>query len=75
MDSAKKATYAAVGLLGVGMISPTAAFSSMLSTFALSGVIGYQARHTHPLAAMPPPQLACALILPGGLAQVVWSVL
>jgi NAD(P) transhydrogenase len=41
-DSAKKATYAAVGLLGVGMISPTAAFSSMLSTFALSGVIGYQ---------------------------------
>jgi len=42
MDSAKKATYAAVGLLGVGMISPTAAFSSMLSTFALSGVIGYQ---------------------------------
>ena len=41
-ESAKKATYAAVGLLGVGMISPTAAFSSMLSTFALSGVIGYQ---------------------------------
>ena len=40
------------------MISPTAAFSSMLSTFALSGVIGYQARHTHPVAAMPPPHPA-----------------
>ena len=41
-DSAKKATYAAVAALGVGVTSPTAAFSSMLSTFALSGVIGYQ---------------------------------
>jgi len=40
--SAKKATYAAVAALGVGMISPHAAFSSMFSTFALSGVIGYQ---------------------------------
>jgi NAD(P) transhydrogenase len=40
--SAKQVTYGALGLLGVGLISPTAAFSSMFSTFALSGVIGYQ---------------------------------
>ena len=40
--SAKRATYAAVGALGVGMLSPNVAFSGMLSTFALSGVIGYQ---------------------------------
>ena len=40
--SARKATGAAVLALGVGMVSPTAAFSNMLTTFALSGVIGYQ---------------------------------
>merc|ERR1719407_25810 len=42
MASAKSATYGVIGALGVGMIAPTAAFSSMFSTFALSGVIGYQ---------------------------------
>ena len=40
--SAKRASYGALATLGVGMISPAAAFSSMFSTFALSGVIGYQ---------------------------------
>merc|ERR1719407_228418 len=42
MASAKSATYGVIGALGVGMIAPTAAFSSMFMTFALSGVIGYQ---------------------------------
>merc|ERR1719482_2353379 len=42
VSSAKRATIAAVGALGVGMLSPNVAFSGMLQTFALSGVIGYQ---------------------------------
>jgi len=42
MSSAKTATYGALGMLGVGMLSPNPAFSGMFSTFALSGVIGYQ---------------------------------
>ena len=40
--SARRSTYAAAAALGVGLLSPNPAFSSMLSTFALSGVIGYQ---------------------------------
>ena len=40
--SARQSTYAAAAVLGVGLLSPNPAFSSMLSTFALSGVIGYQ---------------------------------
>lgn len=40
--SAKRGTYAAVGVLGLGLLAPNAAFTGMLSTFALSGVIGYQ---------------------------------
>jgi len=42
VTSSKNAGYAFAGALGVGMIAPSAAFSGMLSTFALSGVIGYQ---------------------------------
>ena len=48
--SARQSTYAAAAVLGVGLLSPNPAFSSMLSTFALSGVIGYQVlamRHGH----------------------------
>jgi len=41
-ESAKKAGYGAAAMLGVGLVSPTAAFSNMFTTFALSGVIGYQ---------------------------------
>jgi len=40
--SAKRATYAAAGAVGLGLLAPNLAFTSMLSTFALSGVIGYQ---------------------------------
>jgi len=40
--SAKTASYGALAMLGVGMISPNPAFSNMFTTFALSGVIGYQ---------------------------------
>ena len=40
--SAKRGTYAAAAALGVGMMAPNPAFAAMLSTFALSGVIGYQ---------------------------------
>jgi len=40
--SARKATYGAVGALGLGLLAPNLAFTTMLSTFALSGVIGYQ---------------------------------
>ena len=40
--SAKRGTYAAVGALGLGLLAPNAAFTGMLSTFALSGVIGSQ---------------------------------
>ncbi len=39
---AKQSGYAAAALLGMGAIAPDAAFSSMLTTFALSNVIGVQ---------------------------------
>ena len=42
VTSAKKAGYGAAAFLAVGMLSPAPAFSTMFSTFALSGVIGYQ---------------------------------
>jgi len=42
MSSAKQVTYGSLMMLGLGAISPNVAFSSMFSTFALSGVIGYQ---------------------------------
>lgn len=42
MADAKRAGYGAAVMLGVGIVSPTAAFSNMFTTFALSGVIGYQ---------------------------------
>ena len=41
-DSAKRAGYGALAMLGVGALSPNAAFSDMFTTFCLSGVIGYQ---------------------------------
>ena len=31
-----------VGAIGLGMLAPNPAFTTMMSTFALSGVIGYQ---------------------------------
>ena len=40
--SAQRAGYVAVGALGLGMLAPNPAFTTMMSTFALSGVIGYQ---------------------------------
>jgi len=42
VTSAKQAGYGAVGFLAIGMMSPAPAFSTMFSTFALSGIIGYQ---------------------------------
>uniref|UniRef100_A0A7S3FKH4 NAD(P) transhydrogenase, mitochondrial n=2 Tax=Haptolina ericina TaxID=156174 RepID=A0A7S3FKH4_9EUKA len=42
MDSAKMVSAGAAATLGLGMLAPNAAFSGMFSTFALSGVIGYQ---------------------------------
>lgn len=39
---ARQLTYGMVGLLGLGVASPNPAFSTMFSTFALSGIIGYQ---------------------------------
>merc|ERR1712216_528633 len=42
MSSALRTTAGAGTLLGFGMISPNPAFSNMLTTFALSGIIGYQ---------------------------------
>ena len=35
------ATFGAISTLALGVVSPDAAFSSMLTTFALSGVAGY----------------------------------
>jgi NAD(P) transhydrogenase len=40
--SARRVTYGLATMLGIGALSPNAAFSNMLTTFALSGVIGYQ---------------------------------
>jgi NAD(P) transhydrogenase len=42
MNSAIRSTAGAGALLGMGVISPNPAFSNMLTTFALSGIIGYQ---------------------------------
>merc|ERR1712216_332641 len=42
MSSALRTSAGAGTLLGFGMISPNPAFSNMLTTFALSGIIGYQ---------------------------------
>merc|ERR1712216_921662 len=42
MSSALRTTAGAGTLLGFGMISPNPAFSNMLTTFTLSGIIGYQ---------------------------------
>jgi len=42
MQSTKRMSYAAAATLGIGLISPNPAFSSMFATFALSGIIGYQ---------------------------------
>jgi len=40
--SARNATIGALGFLSIGMMAPNPAFSTMFTTFALSGVIGYQ---------------------------------
>jgi NAD(P) transhydrogenase len=42
MESVKSVSYAAAATMGMGLMSPNPAFSTMFSTFALSGVIGYQ---------------------------------
>ena len=42
LASAKKLGYGMGTMLGIGLISPNLAFSNMFTTFALSGVIGYQ---------------------------------
>jgi len=42
MTSALRTTAGAGSLLGMGMLSPDANFSGMMTTFALSGIIGYQ---------------------------------
>jgi NAD(P) transhydrogenase len=42
MSSSLRYTAGAGSLLGFGMISPNPAFSNMMTTFALSGIIGYQ---------------------------------
>ena len=42
VQGAKTASYGAAGLLGMGMISPDPAFSALLTTFALSNIIGVQ---------------------------------
>uniref|UniRef100_A0A7S3DSQ9 proton-translocating NAD(P)(+) transhydrogenase n=1 Tax=Entomoneis paludosa TaxID=265537 RepID=A0A7S3DSQ9_9STRA len=39
---AKNAGLLSAGIMGMGMVAPDAAFSSMLTTFALSNVIGVQ---------------------------------
>lgn len=40
--SALQVTGGAAALLGLGMVSPNLAFSNMMNTFALSGIVGYQ---------------------------------
>merc|ERR1712216_168787 len=42
MSSALRTSAGAGTLLGFGMISPNPSFSNMMTTFALSGIIGYQ---------------------------------
>ncbi|CAN0035672.1 unnamed protein product [Ectocarpus fasciculatus] len=41
--SAMRTTATSATVLGLGMISPNLAFSNMMTTFALSGIVGYQA--------------------------------
>lgn len=40
--SAIRTTGGAAAVLGLGMVSPNLAFSNMMTTFALSGIVGYQ---------------------------------
>merc|ERR1712023_618951 len=42
MSSALSTTAGGASLLGFGMLSPNPDFSNMMTTFALSGIIGYQ---------------------------------
>jgi NAD(P) transhydrogenase len=42
MNSSLRMTAGAGMLLGTGMMAPNPAFSNMITTFALSGIIGYQ---------------------------------
>lgn len=42
--SAIRTTGGAATVLGLGVISPNLAFSNMMTTFALSGIVGYQVR-------------------------------
>lgn len=42
--SALRTTATAATVVGLGVISPNLAFSNMMTTFALSGIVGYQAR-------------------------------
>jgi len=42
MSSSMRTSAGVAGLLGMGMVAPNAAFANMLTTFALSGIIGYQ---------------------------------
>ena len=42
VQGAKTASYGAATILGMGMVAPDPAFSSLLTTFALSNIIGVQ---------------------------------
>lgn len=42
ISGAKQSGYVAASILGMGAIAPDAAFSSMLTTFCLSNIIGVQ---------------------------------
>ena len=46
--SAISATGGAAAFIGLGMISPNLAFSNMVNTFALSGIVGYQVGERQP---------------------------
>ena len=41
-QSAIRTTGGAAAIIGLGVISPNLAFSNMMTTFALSGIVGYQ---------------------------------
>lgn len=41
-QSAIRTTGGAAAVLGLGIVSPNLAFSNMMTTFALSGIVGYQ---------------------------------
>lgn len=45
--SAIRSTASAGMVLGLGAISPNLAFSNMMTTFALSGIVGYQVRNNY----------------------------